>query len=65
MTRFDALKLSLVLASSWTACAVAQEPQIAQEPQSEEGTAIIVTGTRAVGMQAAEAAAPVLCPGHR
>ena len=59
MTRFDALKLSLILASSWTACAMAQEPQIAQAPQPEEGAAIIVTGTRAVGMQAAEAAAPV------
>ena len=32
---------------------------MAQEPQSDEGAAIIVTGTRAVGMQAAEAAAPV------
>ncbi|BBD98658.1 TonB-dependent receptor [Sphingobium amiense] len=59
MTRFAALKLSLVLASSWTACAMAQEPQTAQEPQSDEGAAIIVTGTRAMGMQAAEAAAPV------
>ncbi len=59
MTRLSALKLSLVLASSWSACAMAQEPQVAQEPQSDDGAAIIVTGTRAVGMQAAEAAAPV------
>ena len=53
MTRLDAFRLSLILASSWSASAMAQEPQ------SDEGTAIIVTGTRAVGMQAAEAAAPV------
>ncbi len=33
--------------------------QEAQVPQSDDGTAIIVTGTRAVGMQAAESAAPV------
>ncbi|WP_028055805.1 TonB-dependent receptor plug domain-containing protein [Sphingobium bisphenolivorans] len=56
MTRLSALRLSLILASSWSACAAAQE---AQEPQADDGTAIIVTGTRAVGMQAAEAAAPV------
>ncbi|MCP1468409.1 iron complex outermembrane receptor protein [Sphingobium sp. OAS761] len=57
MTRFSALKLSLILASSWSACAMAQEAP--QEPQADEGTAIIVTGTRAVGISAAEAAAPV------
>lgn len=57
MTRFSALKLSLILASSWSACAAAQEAP--QEPQADAGAAIIVTGTRAVGMQAAEAAAPV------
>ncbi len=57
MTRISALKLSLILASSWSACAIAQEAP--QEPQADEGAAIIVTGTRAVGMQAAEAAAPV------
>ena len=59
MTRLSALKLSLILASSWSACAMAQEPQVAQEPQSDDGAAIIVTGTRAVGMQAAESAAPI------
>ncbi len=53
MTRLATLRLSLILASSWSAYAMAQEPQ------SDEGAAIIVTGTRAVGMQAAEAAAPV------
>ena len=57
MTRLSALKLSLILASSWSACALAQEAP--QEPQAEDGTAIIVTGTRAVGMSAADAAAPV------
>ncbi|WP_188063256.1 TonB-dependent receptor plug domain-containing protein [Sphingobium sp. KCTC 72723] len=58
MTRFSALKLSLILASSWSACAIAQEvPQ--EAPQVDEGTAIIVTGTRAVGMQAADSAAPI------
>ena len=53
MKRLSALRLSLILASSWSACAVAQEPQ------ADDGGAIIVTGTRAVGMQAAEAAAPI------
>lgn len=53
MNRLATLRLSLILASSWSAYAMAQEPQ------SDEGAAIIVTGTRAVGMQAAEAAAPV------
>ncbi|EQB30531.1 TonB-dependent receptor plug domain-containing protein [Sphingobium ummariense] len=57
MTRFSALRLSLILASSWSACAAAQEPQ--QAPQADDGTAIIVTGTRAVGMSAAESAAPI------
>jgi iron complex outermembrane receptor protein len=57
MTRLSALKLSLILASSWSACALAQEAP--QEPQADDGSAIIVTGTRAVGMSAAEAAAPV------
>jgi iron complex outermembrane receptor protein len=33
--------------------------QEAQAPQADEGAAIIVTGTRAVGMQAADSAAPV------
>lgn len=56
MTRLSALRLSLVLASSWSACAMAQEAQTAQ---ADDGAAIIVTGTRAVGMQAAESAAPV------
>ncbi|APL93132.1 TonB-dependent receptor [Sphingobium indicum] len=56
MTRLSALRLSLVLASSWSACAMAQE---AQSPQVDDGGAIIVTGTRAVGMQAAESAAPI------
>ena len=57
MTRLSAFKLSLILASSWSACARAQEAP--QEPQAEDGTAIIVTGTRAVGITAAAAAAPV------
>lgn len=57
MGRLSALKLSLVIASSWSACAIAQEAP--QEPQADEGAAIIVTGTRAVGMQAAESAAPI------
>ena len=57
MTRLSAFKLSLIMASSWSACALAQEAP--QEPQAEDGTAIIVTGTRAVGMSAADAAAPV------
>ncbi|WP_031309957.1 TonB-dependent receptor plug domain-containing protein [Sphingobium sp. C100] len=57
MTRLSAMKLSLILASSWSACAMAQEAP--QEPQADDGTAIIVTGTRAVGMQAADSAAPV------
>ncbi len=56
MTRLSALRLSLVLASSWSACAMAQEAQTAQ---ADDGAAIIVTGTRAVGMQAAESAAPI------
>ncbi len=38
---------------------MAQEPQVAQAPQDDEGAAIIVTGTRAVGITAADAAAPV------
>ncbi|WP_340264624.1 TonB-dependent receptor plug domain-containing protein [Sphingobium mellinum] len=54
MTRISALRLSLILATSWSASAIAQDA-----PQAGEGDAIIVTGTRAVGMQAAEAAAPV------
>ncbi|MDX3901634.1 MAG: TonB-dependent receptor [Sphingobium sp.] len=54
MNKRAALKLSLILASSWSACAFAQEA-----PQVDEGAEIIVTGTRAVGMQAAESAAPV------
>lgn len=57
MTRLSALKLSLILASSWSACALAQEAP--QEPQVDEGSAIIVTGTRAVGMQATDSAAPI------
>jgi iron complex outermembrane receptor protein len=57
MTRLSALKLSLILASSWSACAVAQEAP--QEPQADQGGDIIVTGTRAVGISAAESAAPV------
>ncbi|HAF41577.1 MAG TPA: TonB-dependent receptor [Sphingobium sp.] len=57
MTRLSALKLSLIMASSWSACAMAQEAP--QEPQADDGAAIIVTGTRAVGMQAAESAAPI------
>ena len=54
MKRLSALRLSLVLASSWSAAAIAQDA-----PQADEGDAIIVTGTRAVGMQAAESAAPI------
>ncbi|HKT76218.1 MAG TPA: TonB-dependent receptor plug domain-containing protein, partial [Sphingobium sp.] len=54
MKRLSALRLSLVLASSWSAAAIAQGA-----PQADEGDAIIVTGTRAVGMQAAESAAPI------
>lgn len=54
MNKRAALKLSLILASSWSACAVAQEA-----PQVDEGNEIIVTGTRAVGMQATESAAPI------
>lgn len=57
MTRYAALKLSLVLATSWSASAIAQEAP--QEPQSDDGTAIIVTGTRAVGITAADSAAPI------
>ncbi|MDO7834550.1 TonB-dependent receptor [Sphingobium sp. HBC34] len=57
MTRLSALRLSLILASSWSACAIAQDAP--QEPQADEGAAIIVTGTRAVGMQAADSAAPI------
>ncbi|CAM8668596.1 MULTISPECIES: TonB-dependent receptor plug domain-containing protein [Sphingobium] len=57
MTRLSALKLSLILASSWSVCAIAQDAP--QEPQTDDGAAIIVTGTRAVGMQAADSAAPV------
>ena len=57
MNRLSALKISLIAASSWSACAMAQEAP--QEPQADEGAAIIVTGTRATGMQAAESAAPV------
>ncbi len=57
MTRLSALKISLIMASSWSACAMAQTAP--QEPQADGGDAIIVTGTRAVGMSAAEAAAPV------
>lgn len=57
MTRLSALKLSFILASSWSCAAIAQEAP--QEPQADEGAAIIVTGTRAVGMQAADSAAPV------
>ena len=57
MTRLSALKLSLILASSWSACALAQEAP--QEPQAEDGGTIIVTGTRAVGMQATDSAAPI------
>ncbi|MGW8202053.1 TonB-dependent receptor plug domain-containing protein [Sphingomonas sp. VDB2] len=57
MTRLSALKLSLILASSWSACAIAQDAP--QEPQTDDGAAIIVTGTRAVGISAAESAAPV------
>ena len=57
MSRISSLKLSLILASSWSAGALAQTPP--QEPQTDDGTAIIVTGTRAVGMQAAESAAPI------
>ncbi|WP_420144609.1 TonB-dependent receptor plug domain-containing protein [Sphingobium sp.] len=57
MTRLSALKLSLIMASSWSACALAQEAP--QEPQTDDGAAIIVTGTRAVGITAADAAAPV------
>jgi iron complex outermembrane receptor protein len=52
------MKLSLIMASSWSACALAQAvPQAA--PQVDEGAEIIVTGTRAVGMQAADSATPI------
>lgn len=58
MNKRTAIKLSLILASSWSACALAQAvPQAA--PLVDEGAEIIVTGTRAIGMQAAESAAPV------
>ncbi|EQB18310.1 TonB-dependent receptor plug domain-containing protein [Sphingobium lactosutens] len=63
MTRLSAFKLSLILASSWSAGALAQEAP--QEPQADDGTAIIVTGTRAVGMQAADSAAPVTVLGEQ
>lgn len=56
MSGRTALKLSLILASSWSACAMAQ---VDAAPQTDEGNEIIVTGTRAVGMQAAESAAPI------
>ncbi|PTQ08265.1 TonB-dependent receptor [Sphingomonas oleivorans] len=45
---------SLLLASSWPACALAQ----AAAPDVEGGD-IIVTGTRTTGLQAAESAAPI------
>ncbi|MCI4591534.1 TonB-dependent receptor [Sphingobium sp. BYY-5] len=57
MTRLSALKLSLVLASSWSACALAQDAP--QEPQADGGAAIIVTGTRLTGMKAADSPAPI------
>ncbi len=57
MTRLSALKLSLIAASSWSAAAIAQEAP--QQPQVDDGAAIIVTGTRAIGMSAAESAAPI------
>jgi iron complex outermembrane receptor protein len=63
MTRLSAFKLSLILASSWSAGALAQEAP--QEPQADDGAAIIVTGTRAVGMQAADSAAPVTVLGEQ
>ncbi|MBH1991626.1 MAG: TonB-dependent receptor [Sphingomonadaceae bacterium] len=57
MTRISALKLSLILASSWSAGALAQETP--QEPQADGGAAIIVTGTRLTGMKAADSPAPI------
>lgn len=63
MTRLSAFKLSLIVASSWSAGALAQEAP--QEPQADDGAAIIVTGTRAVGMQAADSAAPVTVLGEQ
>jgi iron complex outermembrane receptor protein len=60
------LRLSFLVASSWSACAYAQEaapvpaPVAAATPDpADAGSEIIVTGTRATGMQAAESAAPV------
>ena len=63
MTRLSAFKLSLIVASSWSAGALAQEAP--QEPQADDGAAIIVTGTRSVGMQAADSAAPVTVLGEQ
>ncbi|WP_336970189.1 TonB-dependent receptor [Sphingobium aromaticiconvertens] len=58
MNKRTAIKLSLIMASSWSACALAQAvPQVA--PQVDEGAEIIVTGTRAVGTQAADSATPI------
>ncbi|MET0371137.1 MAG: TonB-dependent receptor [Sphingobium sp.] len=57
MKRLNAYRLSLILASSWSACAMAQEPQDA--PAADDGAAIIVTGTRLTGMKAADSPAPI------
>jgi iron complex outermembrane receptor protein len=53
MNRLAALRLSLVLAAAWPTCAFAQEDEEAPD------SGIIVTGSRAVGLQAADSAAPV------
>jgi len=56
-SRLHALRLSLILASSWSAGALAQEPQ--QTAPAEGDSAIIVTGTRLTGMKAADSPAPI------
>jgi iron complex outermembrane receptor protein len=56
------VKLSLLIASSWSASAFAQvtdAPAAPAEPAIEAGSEIIVTGTRTAGLQASESAAPV------
>jgi iron complex outermembrane receptor protein len=51
--------LSLLVASSWSSVAFAQEAAVPAEAAPADGGEIIVTGTRATGLQAVESAAPV------
>ncbi len=60
MSRYSGFGFAMLMATSALAAFPAHaQTAPAAEPQEDEGSEIIVTGTRASGMQAAESAAPI------